>query len=280
MINKEKEVWKTYPKIPFLQASNLGRIRTVDRIITRSDGQKRLVKGRVLKQQLNKSGYMYVQIRVNGKPVDLIVHRVVATCFLPNPNNYPEVNHIDNDRTNNAASNLEWCTRQYNSDYKKNFGTTSTEVLGHPVFAVDLKTGKVYHFYSQHEAAHQLNISVQRINMVIKGKQYQTGGWWFTEDKREITEEKIREIRAKIQSRSVIAVNPETSEVFWFKSQHEAARKLGASEGNVCNVIKGRKNKTHGCWFTYANENAVRETREKFGDEMAEKVEKLMREHQ
>ena len=61
MKNTEQEVWKTYPDIPFLQASNLGRIRTVDRWVP-YNGSKRLIKGRVLKQYHERNGYMRVRI--------------------------------------------------------------------------------------------------------------------------------------------------------------------------------------------------------------------------
>lgn len=104
---------------------------------------------------------------------------MVATCFIPNPNNHPEVNHIDNDRTNNKVSNLEWCTSQYNSDYKKNFGTSATETLGKPVFAVNLETEKILRFKSQSEAARRLGVHRGDISMVVKGKLNQAGGYWF-----------------------------------------------------------------------------------------------------
>ena len=179
MVKKEKEIWKTYPKYPFIQASNLGRVRTKDRTVTRSNGRKYHVKGRVLKQQLNNMGYMYVVFGVNGKHVHLLVHRIVATCFLLNPNNLPEVNHIDNDPTNNCASNLEWCTSKYNSDYKKNFGSSSAQVLGRPVIAVNLETSEVLWFESQHEAERQLGVDQRNISAVVKGKRNKTGDYWF-----------------------------------------------------------------------------------------------------
>ena len=204
-----KEVWKTYPDHPFIEASNLGRVRTKDRIVVRSDGQKQFVKGKVLKQQLNRNGYMQVGFRLNGKLVKLYVHRISAITFIPNPDNLPEVNHKDNDRTNNVVSNLEWCTSQYNTAYREKYGVPAKE-------------------------------------------------------------------STKVLRESVIAVNPETSEVFWFESQSEAARQLGISQGNINNVVKGRYNQTGGYWFCYADENAVGKTRKKFGNKVAEKVEKLM----
>lgn len=203
---KQKEIWRTYPEIPFIEASNLGRVRTKDRVITYKDGRKHFYKGRVLKQLPSKKGYLYVHISMNGKDVHISVHRIIATCFIPNHNNYPEVNHIDNDPTNNAVSNLEWCTDQYNQNYKNNFRTSPADVFG----------------------------------------------------------------------RSVIAVNPETSEVLWFKTQHEAARQLGVDPGNISKVVNGYYNQTGGWWFCYANEKAVEKTKSKFGDKVFEKVEKLM----
>lgn len=76
-----------------------------------------------------------------------------------------------------------------------------------------------------------------------------------------------------------MAINQENGEVFCFKSQHEAAREVGVDVGHINEVVKGKRNKAGGCWFTYADKNAVEKTREKFGDEIANKVEKLMNEH-
>lgn len=277
----EKEVWKQYPDYDFIEVSNLGRVRTKDRYAWGRNGSKRLIKGRVLKQWLSKKGYMYVNFKVNGKTVNLLVHRTVAITFLPNPNNYPEVNHKDNDRKNNSTSNLEWCSRKYNEEYKKNFGTTSAEVLGKPVFAVNLETGKILRFETQSEAARQLDVSQASINSVIKGKLNQTGGYWFTENESEITEEKIREIKEKIRFFGrVIAVNLDTFEILCFKSQSKAARQLGADSSRITQVAKGKRNETHGYWFCYVDENTVEKARKRFGDEIACKVEELISQNQ
>lgn len=275
----EQEIWKVFPDYPFIEASNLGRIRTVDRVVTYKNGAKHFYKGHILKQYLLPCGYLYVVFKVNGKTVHLRVHRVVAASHLPNPDNLPEVNHKDNDPTNNRLDNLEWCDHQYNIVYREKHGKSAAEAVGRPVYVVNLETGKVLYFESQSEAARQLGVDQSSVNMVVRGQRIQAGGYLFTEDESEITEEKIQEVKAKMKLCSVIAINTETSEAFLFKSQSEAARQLGVSQGNVNNVLKGRYKKTKGYWFCYADENAVKKVRVKFGDKVARKVEELMREH-
>lgn len=67
-------------------------------------------KEKVLKPYDNGYGYMLVDMRKNGKRYMRLVHRLVAETFLPNPNNLPQINHIDGNKSNNTLSNLEWCT--------------------------------------------------------------------------------------------------------------------------------------------------------------------------
>ena len=183
MTDKEEDVvWKTYPGIDFLQANQYGEVRTLDHYTVRKDGRKQFVKGHILKQQLYKNGYLYVGICINGKHIHLRVHRIIATCFLPNPDNLPQVNHKDNNPKNNFVDNLEFCTHEYNIAYREKYGISakeSTKVLRKPLFAVELKTLKVSYFESQREAARQLGCRNQNINTILKGRLKQTGGYWF-----------------------------------------------------------------------------------------------------
>lgn len=67
-----------------------------------------------LKQFSNKKGYKEIALQMNGKNKMIRVNRLIAETFIPNPNNLPQVNHIDGNKTNNDVSNLEWCTCSYN----------------------------------------------------------------------------------------------------------------------------------------------------------------------
>ena len=269
---EEKAIWRQYPEIPFIEANQFGEIRTVDRYVKSKGGSKRLVKGHVLKQCATRGGYLRVYVRVNGKFTSLSVHRIIASCFLPNPDNLPEVNHKDNNRKNNTVSNLEWCTREYNIAYREKYGTA----LNRPVFAVNLKTGEVSRFESQREAARQLGVNQGNVNDVLKGRLKQTGGYWFTEDKSKITEEKIQEIKDGMNFfGGVFAVNLKTFEVSRFESQSEAARQLGLNQSHINNTLKGRYKQTGGYWFCYADEHAVEKIKVKFGSGVAEEAEKL-----
>lgn len=276
---EQAAVWKQYPDYPFIEANQYGDVRTTDHYVTRSDGRKQFVKGRILKQHMDKDGYMQISTRMNGKNVNLLVHRVVATCFLPNPDNLPQVNHRDGDRTNNSVENLEFCTPQYNTAYREKYGVSAkefTKALRKSLFAVNLKTLEVLWFPSQHEAARQLGVDVRSINSVLKGRYKQTGGYWFTEDENEITEEKIREIKDNAHFfGGVFAVNLKTEKISFFVSQCEAARQLGVDQRNILNVLKGQHKTAGGYWFCYADEHAIENIKAKFGDKVADEVEKL-----
>ena len=79
----------------------------------------------VLTQRLNSSGYLYVDIRVQGKKKKLFIHRAIALAFLDNPDNKPCVNHKDGNKLNNCIDNLEWCTYSENMKHAVDMGLNS-----------------------------------------------------------------------------------------------------------------------------------------------------------
>lgn len=105
----EKEIWKDVQGYEGLyQVSNLGRVKSLNYHNTKEE--------RVLKQNMVRD-YYQVCFSVNKKRKYYRVNRLVATAFIPNPNNYQFVNHINEVKTDNRVDNLEWCDVKYNINY-------------------------------------------------------------------------------------------------------------------------------------------------------------------
>lgn len=89
-----------------------------EKYLISSEGKiKSLYTNRLLKPFLMKKGYLEVSLWINNKRKTFRVHKLVAETFIPNPNNFSQINHKDENKTNNDITNLEWCTPQYNHDY-------------------------------------------------------------------------------------------------------------------------------------------------------------------
>ncbi len=87
------------------------------------DSRGHLRRAKVRRATKNSDGYMCIGLSQNGIETKFLVHRLVAEAFIDNPSNFSEINHKDEDRTNNCVENLEWCNRTYNlnyGNYKKN----------------------------------------------------------------------------------------------------------------------------------------------------------------
>ena len=109
------EIWKDINDYEGLyQVSNFGNVRSLDRIVNNPNGVSYMRKGKLCVQSKSNLGYMTVGFTVNNIKVNKYVHRLVAEAFISNMNDYPQVNHIDCDKTNNRMYNLEWCTNSQN----------------------------------------------------------------------------------------------------------------------------------------------------------------------
>ena len=117
----QEEIWKDIEGYEgYYQVSNLGRVRSLDRYVQHRYGSSALRKGKIIKTQMN--NYPIVCLHKNSMYRTRYIHRLVAETFIPNPDNLPEVDHIDCDRTNNRVDNLRWCTHQDNQRFAKENG--------------------------------------------------------------------------------------------------------------------------------------------------------------
>ncbi|RKJ52866.1 hypothetical protein D7X33_31535, partial [Butyricicoccus sp. 1XD8-22] len=117
------EVWKTIKGYEgYYEVSNLGRVRSLARIVVDKSGRKHNVKSKILKSRKGGPGYLTVNLNKDGKGKTFNVHRLVAEQFIPNVYNKRVVNHIDGNKTHNHVNNLEWVTHSENHQHALSTG--------------------------------------------------------------------------------------------------------------------------------------------------------------
>ena len=182
------EVWKDAKGYEtFYEVSYFGRIRSKERITDIQSYCHILRKPKILKGQFNGSYYRVV-ISINGKFRQVLIHRIVAETFLPNPKSLTEVNHKDEDKTNNCLWNLEWCTRLYNAGYGtkgKRQRVFMTQTKGRAICQYTKDGEHIASFRTIMEASKSTGIHYTAIREVcVRGRQKTAGGyvWRYAED--------------------------------------------------------------------------------------------------
>lgn len=105
------EIWKVIEDYEDYEVSNLGRIKKGDIKVTTKTSS--YIRPNLISIKKDRYGYECVKLRKNKKAYYRFVHRLVAQAFIPNPNNYPQINHINEIKHDNNVDNLEWCTEEY-----------------------------------------------------------------------------------------------------------------------------------------------------------------------
>lgn len=160
--NKDlQERWKSIPNYEGrYEISNLGEVAS----LCFARGKRR----RILAQSTNTWGYRQVTLSKNKVKKNVTVHKLVAEAFLENPDNLPQVNHVDEDKTNNCVNNLEWCSSKHNV----NHGTRTiraSEAMKRRLIAT-LPDGSEEYYNSFQDACKALNISRSTISRAVHGK--------------------------------------------------------------------------------------------------------------
>lgn len=245
----EEEIWKDIEGYNGMyRISNLGNVYS--KYINRN-----------LKPGKTQDGYLYVMLRKNKKQKIHLIHRLIATYFIPNPDNLPIINHKDENKTNNSIDNLEWCTYTYNNTYNDVHKNRALQI-SERVFAYNQNGDMVYDYYSAREAARQLGYNNGNISLCCSGNiyTYKNLVWSYSPlTKEEVIErfQKSRNTRYNYKNNTALSkpVNMfDMSHNFirQYPSTQEGGRDLHISPSLIAGVCRGEHQYTHGYIFEYA----------------------------
>lgn len=213
-----EEQWRPIAGFPNYQVSNRGRVMN-------------LMRGKVLGDRYNSHGYK--QVKLKGKYYT--VHRLVALAFLDNPNNLPQVDHIDENKGNNDVSNLRWVTASQNIRHSAHQKSCQVKQL-----TLDGKLIRIWNSSKQIEKETGYNHSY--IIQCCKSKHKQAYGYkWEYADPSQ--QHKF--------NRPVAALTKDGDLIAEYKSASEAARGLKISPTQICRCLKGTYKSVHGLRFIY-----------------------------
>jgi len=187
-----QEIWKDVNGYEGLyQVSNLGRVKRLSRTIRHSEGNTSLIKGKLISPKTEKDGYVRVSLSNSGRKKTHNIHRLVCFSFIKNPNNKPDVNHINGIKSDNSLSNLEWCTKSENMRHAIESGLHTQIGKSHhrygkhgsenpcskPVVRYDLDMNFISRYDNIKIASESLGIFAQNISATCRGNQNTAGGF-------------------------------------------------------------------------------------------------------
>lgn len=120
------------------EVSNLGRVKSLNYNHTGVE--------KIMRQQKERNGYLRVGLYRDGKHKIFLVHRLVATAFIPNPIGFNEINHINEDKANNCVENIEWCDCKYNNNYGTRNERAAAARINHPSQSMAVEASKYSDF--------------------------------------------------------------------------------------------------------------------------------------
>ena len=185
-----EEIWRDIKGYEgYYQVSNLGKVRSLDRYIVNKKGERKHFTEKYL-AQVSRRDYLGVTLSKNNKSKMFSTHILVAETFIPNPENKPEINHIDGNKQNNKVDNLEWCTRSENElhAYKNGLANPSDrqkqaakkyakENYSKKVVQYSLNGEFIKEWNSMHDVWRELGIRPSYICRCCKGLRRQTCGY-------------------------------------------------------------------------------------------------------
>lgn len=214
--------------------SNMGRVMNTDT-------------GKLLRSKPDKDGYCIVSLHLNGKYRQERVHRMVALAFIPNPDNKPTVNHLNEIKTDNRCVNLEWATYYEQVHHGTRNQRVRQEVYSEPVlrFAPD---GTVKRYESVRLAAKEVGRKSESIVECLKGRAQTSAGYeWCYENNGE------KWIHGTIKNRPVTKLDEAGRTMKIYPSIQSAAKDIGISPSGIWLCLQGKRKTAGGYAWQYSD---------------------------
>lgn len=255
---EEIEEWRVIEDYPDYMISNLGRVKSL-----------KYGKERILKSNKDKDNYLRVPLHKEGKLKVHQIHRLVALHFIPNPNNLPQVNHKDEDPSNNVISNLEWCDAKYNINYGTRNEKVSKALKGlkhtqeHKDKISKANKGKIFsqELRDKLSKAHKGKILSQetkdKLSKAHKGKifsQEHKDNLSKARKGRKQPQEQI-EKRVKAISKPILQLTKEGDFIRQWMSAKQVERELNIDSSSITACCKGRLNTAGNFKWNYLQKN-------------------------
>lgn len=271
-----EEIWKDicfsnngikYNYKGIYKISNLGRIKSLERL----DNKGRTVHEKILSSCKRPDGYYTVGLSINGKAKSFLIHRLVALTFIPNPDNLPEINHKDENKSNNCVDNLEWCTSKYNCNYGTHNERVSKTKTGKPIKLTDEELERKRNFMmSEKNPMRRDDIREKFIgeNNPFYGKTHTKESLEkMRKAKQNMSEDKKNEIKEKIKDANrtiIVQLNNNHEILHIWNSIKDASDNLGITSSPICRCCKGTQNKSKGYYWKYLSDVSDEEIIEYF----------------
>lgn len=219
------EQWRVIEGFEKYQISSIGRVKSFQ-----------LGKEQILKPVLVHNGYLHIALSNGIEKKQVCVHRLVAQAFIPNPDNKPQVNHINGDKTDNRVENLEWVTA---SENRKHAYSTGLQKCGEGIYNAKLTNEQVLYIRNNPDnlnvkrLAEKFGVGNYIISMVQLGKNYRSVGGKIRIEK---LTNGIKSIPEDIKSKILAEYKPRTHG----RGSHALAKKYGISQTTVLRIVKKR----------------------------------------
>lgn len=235
--------WFDIPHYNLYKISKNGLVKRVHSVVTASNGTLRTIRERLMRTKVNKDGYISLTLSENGIQKGEFIHVLLAKTFIPNPHNYPIVNHIDENPSNNSLDNLEWCTYKQNALHSIKKIKKAHDKEKRIVIRINPKTKETIEYNGIREAALLNNIDHNNIRYSILHNGYCAGYKWAY--KYPFKEELDIISKNKKYLNVVIVTNTNTHETKKFYKVSTARHYMKISQTHFYRLIKANVHKYH-----------------------------------